>query len=237
MDIGRAFTYITEDAKWITKLVIAAVLAFFTFLLIPIPLLVGYMAGIARNLMNGEKILLPEWGEDIGKLFMDGLYIVIAQLVYTLPFWILMCIGGVISIGSAGLSEVSEDLAAASLFTSFGLIICLAIIWWIFLILVTPALFIQYVRKNEFGALFRFGEIYALTRDNIGDIVITVVVGLAAGLVIGAVNGVLQVIPCLGTILGLVFSAAAGPWLMFAFGHLYGQIAAKSSGGMTKPAM
>jgi hypothetical protein len=237
MDIGKAFTYITEDPKWVMKLVIAAVIAFFSFLLIPIPFLVGYTAGIARNLMNGDKLPLPEWGEDFGKLFMDGLYIVVAQLVYTLPFWILMCIGTVISVGSAGLSEVSEDLAVASLFTSFGLIICLAILWWIFLILVTPALLIQYVRTNEFGALFRFGEVYALTRDNIGDIVITVAVGLGAGLVIGVVNGVLQVIPCLGTILALVFTAAASPWLMFAFGHLYGQIAAKSSGGAAKPVM
>lgn len=237
MDIGRAFTFVAEDAKWVMKLVIAAVLTFFGFLLIPIPLLVGYTAGIARNVMNGEKLPLPEWGDDIGKLFMDGLYIVVAQIVYTLPFWILMCIATVITVGSAGLSEVSEDLAVASLFTSFGLIICLAVLWWIFLILVTPALLIQYVRTNDFGALFRFGEVYALTRDNIGDIVITVVVGLAAGLVIGAINGILQIIPCLGPILGMVFSAAAGPWLMFAFGHLYGQIAFKSSGGMTKPAM
>lgn len=237
MDIGRAFTFVTEDAKWVMKLVIAAVLTFFGFLLIPIPLLVGYTASIARNVMNGEKLPLPEWGDDIGKLFMDGLYIVVAQIVYTLPFWILMCIATVITVGSAGLSEVSEDLAVASLFTSFGLIICLAVLWWIFLILVTPALLIQYVRTNDFGALFRFGEVYALTRENIGDIVITVVVGLAAGLVIGAINGILQIIPCLGPILGMVFSAAAGPWLMFAFGHLYGQIAFKSSGGMTKPAM
>lgn len=237
MDIGRAFTYITEDARWITKLVIAAVLAFFSFLLIPIPLLVGYTAGIARNVINGEKFPLPEWGDDIGKLFMDGLYIVIAQIVYTLPFWILMCIGTVITIGSAGLSEVSEELAVASLFTTFGVVLCLAILWWVFLILVTPALLIQYVQTNDFGALFRFGEVYALTRDNIGDIVITVVVGLAAGLVIGALNSILGIIPCLGTILGFVFTALASPWLMFAFGHLYGQIASKSSGGMTKPAM
>lgn len=237
MDIGKAFTYLTEDAKWVTKLIIAVVLAFFSFLLIPIPLLVGYMAGIARNVMNGDKLPLPEWSGDFGKLFMDGLYIVIAQIVYTLPFWLLMCIGTVITVGSAGLSDVNEGLATASFFTTFGLVICLAVLWWIFLVLVTPALLIQYIRTNEFGALFRFGEVFALTRDNIGDIVITVAVGLVAGLVIGVVNGVLQIIPCLGTILAMVFSAAAGPWLMFALGNLYGQIAAKINGGLAKPAM
>ncbi len=234
MDVGKAVTFVNEDPKWVSKLLIGAVLSFFAFLLVPIPELVGYVVAVARNVMNGLKEPLPEWGEDWGKLFMDGLYVVIAQIVYSLPFWILSCIALVISIGSAGLGEISEDLAVASLMASFGLVFCLGILWWIALIVLTPAILIQYVRTGDFGACFRFGEVFGLTRQHLSDILITVVVGLAASIVIGAVSAILQIVPCLGAILAMIFAALAGPWLMFSFGHLYGQIASKTNGNVTK---
>jgi len=237
MDVSTAAMFFRDDERWVSKLLIAAVLVFFSFLLIPIPFLVGYSLDVSRRVMNGDPEPLPEW-DDWGRLFMDGLYVVIAQFVYTLPFWILACIGFVATIGFSGLTEVNEGAGAAGIMATFGVVGCLVLLLWIALVFITPAIYIQYVRTNEFGACFRFGEVFGIARDYIGDILITVVFALVASFVISTVTGVLQVIiPCLGSIIALVFGALAGPWLIVSIGHLYGQIAAKLGGKAEKYAV
>jgi hypothetical protein len=229
MDVGTAVTFVKDDKRWLSKLLIGAVIAFFSFLLIPIPFLAGYSLAVSRNVMNGDPDPLPEW-EDWGKLFMDGLYVMIAQFVYTLPFWILACIGFVATIGFGGLGELSEEAAAAGILATFGVMGCLVILLWIALIFISPAIYIQYVRTDEFGACFRFGEVFGIARNYLGDILITVVFALAVSIVLGVATGILNIIPCLGWILSFVLSILAGPWIMVSIGHLYGQIAAKMGG-------
>jgi len=233
MDINTAVTFVSDDERWVGKLAIAAVLVFFSFLLIPIPLVAGYSLAVSRNVMNGNPKPLPEW-DDWGKLFMDGLYVIIAQFVYTLPFWLIACIGFVATIGFGGLSDISEEAAAAGFMATFGVTGCLVLIFWIALVFITPAIYIQYVRTDDFGACFRFGEVFGIARDYIGDILITVAFALVASLVIGIITGILQIIPCLGWILSLVVAALAGPWVTISIGHLYGQIAGKMGGKTEK---
>lgn len=236
MDVSTAAAFFRDDQRWVSKLLIGAVLIFFSFLLIPIPFVVGYSLAVSRNVMNGEPQPLPEW-DDWGKLFMDGLYVIIAQFVYTLPFWILACIGFAATIGFGSLSEMSEEAATAGLLATFGVVGCLALLLWIALVFITPAIYIQYVRTNDFGACFRFGEVFGIVRDYIGDIVITVVFVLVASFAISIVSVVLQIIPCIGWLIALVITALAGPWLTVSIGHLYGQIAAKIGGKADKFAM
>ena len=72
MDINRALTFVTDDDRWISKLLIGTVIIFFSFLIIPLFFFYGYIIQIVRNVMAGEKNPLPEW-TDWGKLFKDGL--------------------------------------------------------------------------------------------------------------------------------------------------------------------
>lgn len=229
MDIAKAFTYVTEDPRWMTKLGIAVIISLLSFLIIPIPLLMGYMVAITRNVRDGAKEPLPEW-DDFGTFFRDGLSLLVAQLVYTLPFWLLACIVFFSTIGLSGLSEMNEDAAIAGMFATFGLVSCLGLLFAVALLFISPAIVLQYVNTNELGACFRFGEVIGLARQYLGDIVMVLLVSFGAGLALGAVNGVLNFIPCLGQIASVVVSIAAGPYLMAATGHLYGQIALKASG-------
>lgn len=167
-------------------------------------------------------------------MFTDGLALLVAQLVYTLPFWLLACIVFFATVGFGGLSEVNEDVAAAGILATFGLVGCLSLIFWIALLFISPAIVIQYVKTNELGACFRFGEVIAIARDNLNDIVIAVLATFAASLVLGVVLSVLGVIPCLGQIAGAVIGIAAGPYLLAITGHLYGQIAANIEGKAAK---
>jgi hypothetical protein len=229
MDIAKSFTYILEDEEWITKLGIGAVLTFFFWLLLPIPLLVGYTVAVLRNVRDGYERPLPTW-DNLGKLFMDGLFIMIAQFVYTLPFLLLFCVVSIGMVASAGMAELSEELAAASLLATFGLSACLFLIWYVAILLISPAIMIQYGRTGALGSCFRFGEVIAIVRRNVGDILIAFVAILVVTFVFSAFTSVLGAIPCLGVIIGLVISLAFSPYLVMVTGHLYGQIAAKDSG-------
>lgn len=229
MDVAKAFTFVTEDERWLTKLGLGALISLASFLIIPIPLLIGYSIMITRNVMIGSKMPLPEW-EDWGGFFRDGLSVLVAQLVYTLPFWLLGCIATISTVGLGSIAEGNEDLAAAGFLATFGLVGCLGLVFAVALFFISPAIVIQYVRTNELGACFRFGEVIAIARENIGDILIVFLASFGAMVALSVVSGILGIIPCLGQIAALVLGVLAGPYFTAVTGHLYGQIAAKSSG-------
>ncbi len=232
MDVAKAFTYFSEDDRWVGKLGIGVLVSVASFLILPAFLLYGYAVGIARNVMNGEKRPLPEW-EDLGTLFKDGLVMFIAGVVYTLPFWLLICVAFASTIGFGGLSEatqISEDAIAAGVLATWGLIICLTMVFALAFFFISPAIVIQYVRKGDLGACFRFGEVLAIVRDNFADILIAALTPFAASFVLSIVFGLLNIIPCLGTIAAFFLSFAITPYLSVVTGHLYGQIAGKIGG-------
>ena len=231
MDVSKAFTYITEDEGWLGKLGIGAAVSLLSFFIVPIPLLVGYMIGITRNVMDGVEHPLPAW-DDFSQLFRDGLSVMVAQLVYTLPFWVLACIGIVATVGLDGLSGANEDLAAVGIVATMGIVGCLTLIFVFALALLSPAIVIQYVKTNELAACFRFGEVVGIARANIADILIAAVATIAASFVISAASGILFIIPCIGWIAMIIISFAAGPYLTAVSGHLYGQIASKTNDKM-----
>lgn len=226
MDFGRAFTFIKDDARWTTKIGIGAVITLLSIFLLGIPalLLVGYQLAVTRQVMEGKDLPLPEW-DDWGKLFMDGLYLVVAIFVYTLPLWILFCIGFGVTFLPAlggGNNDVTGALGGVAVLT-WGVMACLFFVLAIGLAIVVPGLYVQYIRTNEFASLFRIGEVIGIVRDNIADILLSMVAMIGANLALQVVNGALSWTICVPLILGL-----AGPiWINMAMGHLYGQIAAK----------
>ncbi|MCA9898794.1 MAG: DUF4013 domain-containing protein [Ardenticatenaceae bacterium] len=236
MDVAKAFTYFAEDERWMGKLVIGVLVSLVSILILPGFLLSGYMVGITRNVMNGEKRPLPEW-EDLGTLFMDGLSIIVVSIVYTLPFWLITCIAFATTIGFGGLSEatqISDDAVAAGILATWGLVSCLFLIFMLAFFFISPAIVIQYVREGNIGACFRFGEVLAIVRDNFADILIAGLTPFAVSFVFSMVISALNLIICVGTVLGILLSIAMGPYLTAVTGHLYGQIAGKIGG--TPPA-
>ena len=224
MNVGKAFSYPFQDEHWIGKIGIGAVLSLLAFLLIPIPLLIGWAVGVTRNVMDDIEDPMPAW-EDWGKLFSDGLKVLVAQLVYTLPFWILMCIAGGFAAASGSDSQGLQALGSVG----FILLFCVILLLSIALFFLSPAIIIQYVRTDDFGACFRFSEVLGIARDNIADIIITFLATWVAALAIGLIAAV----PCIGWLVGL----AAIPYVSAISGHLYGQIAAGTGGKEAKPAV
>jgi hypothetical protein len=235
MDIGKSISFITEDERWLTKIGIGAVLIvvcslFFWVLLIPVILLgillSGYTVQTARNVMNGVERPLPEW-DNWGQLFNDGFAVFVAGLVYTLPIWLLTCCAflAFIPAGAAGEGDLGEVLVA---FGSLGVILisCLIFIFILALLVVYPAIIIQYVRTGELSATFRFGEVLAIARNNISNIIIALLVIMGVSFVISLIGAI--------PIIGWVVAIAGQIYLVAVQGHLYGQIGSMVDGPSAK---
>lgn len=238
MDIGKAFGFVFEDEQWFSKILLGAAL-----MLIPIfgqLAVVGYVIAVIRNVMAGNPRPLPDWS-DLGRKFMDGLMVSLANLVYGIPIWIIICpiffvwlltmlgpiIGGEDSDMVGTLTTAFTGIAG--ILTAAG--VCLASLFGILLMLLQPVLQIRYARSGQLGACFQVGEVFRFLFANIGPIVIAMLIlwamGLAAGVVVSVVGTVVGMIPCLNIVLAFVLPLLALPlsmWVSVFGGHLYGQI-------------
>lgn len=222
MEIEKAIRFVFEDDDWLNKLVIGTVISVLSFLILPGLILVGYGIQIARNVAMGLASPLPRW-DNWGDYLRDGFWVSLASFLYGLPAILLIIVGGV-SLGIGSSSDMSALVATGS--SIFILLLCIAVLYLIALIAVVPAIYIQYIRHNDFASLMRFSEVLQLTRTHLGDILLTVFVVLGMSMAIGFV----AVIPLLGWIIAL----ASGAYIMMLSSHLYGQIAAKAAGKASK---
>jgi hypothetical protein len=227
MDIGKAFVFVFEDEQWVVKLLIgAAILALGTvlswMLLIPLILayilLGGYGVEIVRQVMRGELDKLPEW-DDWGALLRDGLMVLIITVVYALPLIIVSICLGI----PAGI--FAEDAQALSSLFSLTLG-CFSFLYAIAMSIALPAAVAFYAAEDDLGAAFRFGEVFALVRDNVATYLITFVLTWVANF-IGSLGSVVCVIGALVTV----------PYSFMVIGHLYGQAYVVSKGQPLQPAV
>ncbi|HDN79312.1 MAG: hypothetical protein DRI61_10685 [Chloroflexi bacterium] len=207
MDIGKAFTYVFEDENWLVKILIGGVL-----MLIPIANLIsiGYALQVFRNVAEGQERPLPEW-DDWGGYFMKGLMFAIGVLIYALPIIVLFiavtALGAMTGAkqGEGALSNIASFCILCSLFLA-GLYSLALAIW-------TPGVMIFYALSGEFGAMFRFGEIFNFISTNIGNYLIALVLWFVANF-----------IASFGVILCAVGVAFTSFWAYLVGAHLYGQV-------------
>jgi hypothetical protein len=226
MDIGKAFGFVFEDEKWVTKLLIGAAILLLGYvlgvLIIPLilayVLLAGYGVEIIRQVMRGELDKLPEW-DDWGALLRDGLMVLIIGFVYALPLIIVSaCVGAPILIFAQDAEAFSSLLGAA--------LSCFNLLYLIALSIVLPAAVAFYAAEDDLGAAFRFGEVYALVRDNLTTYLVTFVSSWVANF-IGNLGSLVCIIGALATI----------PYSFMVIGHLYGQAYVVSKGQPMQPAV
>ncbi len=226
MDIGKAFTFVFDDDKWITKILIAAAivllgLLFSWVLLIPLILafaiLSGYMVEIVRRVTRGEMSGLPEW-DDWGKLLADGLKVLIIGIVYALPAIIIsLCLG----VPGGVLSENGEGLGGLFTFAAS----CLNFLWSIVMYLLLPAAIARFAATDDLSAAFRFGDVIALVRNNLATYLVTLVMAWVASIIAG-----------LGFLVCGIGALVTIPYSYMVMGHLYGQAYAVSGGRTAAPA-
>jgi len=207
MDFGRAFTYAFDDKEWVTKLLIGGILS-----LIPIVNLVvlGYTLRTLKNVADGVEPPLPGW-DDFADYFVKGLISCLGIVVWAIP--ILAVTGVVAALGiMAGGLEPGYGYEGPVNLCFLGLN-CLSVVYGLFLGVVLPAALTGYAITDEFGAFFRFGEIFRFIKSNLGNYVMAILLALMAQFVAG-----FGVILCF---IGVVFTQF---WAGLVGAHLFGQV-------------
>lgn len=155
MDLVENFD---DSGKFVSKLFlnIGNLLILVVLNIIPIVNLItiGYLGGIIRE---GKKLREPPIISNYGRLFIDGLKIVIAIIVYTFIPILLILFSGIISVSVSMSSPYRINMRNTIILTvSFALIIL-----FVFLILGVMAIG-NMIKSNNFMKIFSFRENWGL---------------------------------------------------------------------------
>jgi hypothetical protein len=243
--IRTFFKFPFQGPNWQRRFLIGAGLIFAGFL-VPIAPLVfvnGYILRVMRQAIEGEELVLPEW-EDWGGLAIDGLRVMLVDLVYLLP-GIAVFVGGMILywISFTLLMVAAEGGGDAALQAPLLSMVSIGIMFLSMLVssvlsllggVPLPMATAHFAAQDKVAAAFRVREWWALLRNNkLGYFIAWVIVaGLMAiwyfvGMMAYYTVVLCCLIPFLGAPLGFYLSLVGAAL----FGHAYREGAAALSSG------
>ncbi|MGB9631650.1 MAG: DUF4013 domain-containing protein [Candidatus Methanodesulfokora sp.] len=159
-------------------------------------IVLGYMAKIVRESPDEP----PKLG-DYGKLFVDGLLVLIALIIYAIIPSILLIAGVFMAgLGPFGISRFASPLA---LLAGGGLFIAGLILLFIFMIFGVMAIGNMIRSGMNFSKIFAFSENWELIKKvGLGNYLIWYIVIFIVALILGAIG---SVIPWVGGAIAGVF--------------------------------
>jgi hypothetical protein len=178
-------------------------------------IVVGYEARVLRESPGTGT---PPKLEKYGELFVDGLKVLVAGLIYLLVPLILIIVGGYGAF--AGLMSLqSQAVAAGFLVGGTGLVVLvIGLILGLALLILLDAGVAHMIKTGKFGKAFAFGEIFGIIRGiGWGKYLTWIVVTL----VIGFVLFIITRIPFLGWLINLVVQPIFGVFIFRSLGLLY----------------
>jgi hypothetical protein len=223
MDFGKAFTFMFEDAEWLKKLGIGTLLGLLMLLLIPtivlwvVPFIavLGYSVVALRNVMNGIERPLPEW-ENWGEFFSLGFKVFAATFIWALPIILLTL---PLALGSAFIDQQGGAEGVGIAMVVCGS--CLALLWGLFIAVLTPAIYVRIAATDRFASAFEFGPMLAFTRDNLGNVILALLLLIVVGIIASVVAMLGVVVFVVGLLITIPFASL---WQYLVQAHLFGQI-------------
>ena len=209
MNFGLAFSYVFKDKKWFEKIILPALCSLIPIIGPFIP--AGWGLKAAKNVMEGNREnALPnlDFGKDLGRGFLAA----VITFIYNLPVVILIAIGTFLIVaGSDANSWV--PLTFGICLTVFGAILALFLN---FLSLIGIA---NFVGKGNFGAAFRFNEVFAMLKKSFGAWLLVL---------LGQIL-VMSFVAPLGTIVFIIGAIVTSTYATAVYSHLLGQAYYKST--------
>jgi hypothetical protein len=204
MDIGKNFTFVTEDEAWIKKILICAACFLPLVNLVGIFAFYGYLKKFFKNAVEGQERPLPEWDDFMGYI-VEGLKTVVVVLGYMFPF-VLLYIGAVVINIAAAASRTP-----ALNFVGTGCI-CLAIPVGILLGLMMNIGLMRFFVTDSIGEAFKFGEVIGFLKGNLGQYLLAFVLFFVA-IIAAEIVGIIACV--VGIFVTLPYAMLVG-WKMFA---------------------
>jgi len=192
-DVTDSFTYPTEREDWLKTIGIGGALLVFSFLLVPLLAVYGYLVRVVRaSLADAAE---PPVFDDWEGLLVDGLKAWVIGLAYML---VPLLVAGVTVSGSilaiATGSEAGAAAGIAGLLGGLALSVLLSLVFGY----VAVAALLNFAAEGSLGAAFDFDALADVLLDT--DFVISWPVSVLVFLVVGVVASALSAVPIVGSI-------------------------------------
>jgi hypothetical protein len=199
--------------------------------LIPIVqwIVLGYAARVVRETPGGEA---PPKLEKYGELFVDGLKITVASVIYMIIPIILLATGFGSFFASMAMFEGQVGTGMALSGTGVALVL-VGVVVAFFLLLILGVGLAHMIKTGKFGKAFAFGEILEVIRGigwgkYIGWAVVTFIIAVVVGGVAGA-------IPFIGWLIAAIIGPALTVFLFRSLGLMYNEGAPPELRGPSAP--
>lgn len=200
-----SFVYLFKAHRGWATLLVGSLLMLFSFLIVPLLVLLGWGVAMGRAVARGEGTI-PRF-----RLAMagDGFKAAFIGIVYMLPMFVLYGV-----MGASGYMDESAAVQSGAEFAGFMFTMFLAMLYGLALSAVQPAVFAVYIADGKVGSCFsyrRIKQVFSSWRS-------TYIAAAAILLGVGSLAGV-------GFILLIVGMAATYFYYLAFYSHLCGQLA------------
>jgi Protein of unknown function (DUF4013) len=228
MNLINSFTFVTKDPSWFKKMFIGAIVTAIPFF--GGAASNGYQMEVLKNLLKRSPVPLPEW-ENLGKMFTNGLQLLLAIYVLYIPGVILFVIGWI--LGLSKIFTILMMLFDASYQTRMGvnvgvyigrelISLLLGVILGLVLplsFLFVPAMLRRCAKYNTFSSAFNFPAHLKFILRHLGDYVMAFIAVMVTlflfSFVSSFVGGITIWIAGLGALIG---------WFGVALGRFWGRM-------------
>lgn len=224
MNLLNSFSFVTSDPKWFKKMFIGAIVTAVPFF--GGAASNGYQMEVLKNRLKGVSNPLPEW-ENLGKMFTNGLQLLLAIYLLYIPGIILFVIGWV--LGLAKIFNILLMLLSVDYQTRMGIgigayilkelvFMILGIVLGLILplsFLFVPAMLRRCAKYNTFASAFNFPAHLKFILQHLGDYVIAYIAVLVMLFIFSTLSSFTILLFGVGAIIG---------WFLTAFGRFWGRM-------------
>jgi hypothetical protein len=226
IDYAKAFSFLTEDERWLEKLGIGTVVLVISLILSPVligligfMIAIGYAVRVLQNVRDGHLRPLPEWDQWSEDL-IRGFKLLVVWFVWQLPALLFS-----IPVGIGNAIAGSNQEGAAAFFGGMIALCggCLVLIYGLVTVVAGPGFTIAYARDEQIRSGLQFSTILNWVRENLSQVAIVAIIYLIGSVVFALIGGIAGTLLCL---IGLLVTIPLSTLVTYLFqAHLYGQLA------------
>jgi hypothetical protein len=215
LQIGRAFSFFTDDERWWLKMLIGSLFMLASVLVFPIFFVLGYQVALIRAVADGDDSRLPEW-DHLGRKFADGASVFLISILYALPM--LLVLGAVVVLGVLAGRGTSSNawhgLLIGIAFVGFAIGWLVVVAYEVMLRLAAPGIRGTFARTGSIHRSLQLGVIIGLVRADFKAYLLV----FAMTFVTGAIAALGAVACCIGLLVTTFYAVVVNA-------HLIGQLA------------